>query len=222
MKKLIFRIPLLFVLSVFLFYSCTSTSESTENNVSAEVVEDQSAVQRPGEMSDDADIADNSDASYGLFNEVEETEEYDLLSLARMEEDLSKFVDLVELSGLDASLMMTEPVTVFMPTNEAFEEMPKERYDYLTDPQNKVELVKLIQAHILPNEVSTSTFENNQIIETSNGENITVSTSAAGDLVTVGGVNIVNGDIKASNGTIHVVDGVFTPEATDDVGVGPY
>ena len=221
MKKLIFRIPILLTLSAFLFYSCTSTSESTENNVSAEVIEDQSAMERPGDMPGNADIADVADASYALFNEVEETEEYDLLSLARMEEDLSKFVDLVELSGLDASLMMTEAVTVFVPTNAAIEQMSKERYDYLTDPQNNEELVAFIQAHTLPNEVSTSEFENNQVIETSTGENITISTSVSG-VVTIGGANIVHGDIQASNGTIHVVDGVFTPASSDDVGVGPY
>lgn len=154
-----------------------------------------------------------------LFNDVENTENYDILELARMEDDLSTFVNLVEQSGLNVSLATTDQdLTVFIPTNEAFQNLSQERYEYLMDPENRAELVSVIQAHIVPNEISTVRFSDNQRIETSDGKYIPISTTGQGTNITIGGANIVRSDIEAANGIIHVVDAVV--QATEDP-VGP-
>lgn len=163
-----------------------------------------------------------------MFNNVEETGEHDVLSLLRMEEDLSTFVQLIEQSGLDVSMESLGPVTILAPTNEAFQELSKEQYEKITDPENKVMLSKIIQAHIIPNKVYMAEFSEDQIIETSEGEEIPVETAGAVSpavgpaSVVIGGASIVKSDVEATNGIIHIVDNVIIPEETRDSTIGNY
>ena len=162
MKKLM-QTPLtiLSACSMMLF-SCAS-SENTDAGYASE----SEALQEESGVIAGSDLADEEDITYyDMFEDVE-TENYDILTLAKMDENLSTFVNLVESSGLEASFSLAEPITVFIPTNEAFENISKERYAYLTDPQNRAELMQIIKAHILPNEVPTSRFNSTQVIETS-------------------------------------------------------
>lgn len=163
-----------------------------------------------------------------MFNKVEETEEHDVLSLLKMEENLSTFVQLLEQSGLDVSLEFAGPVTVLAPTNEAFQEMSREKYQKLTDPENRVMLNRIIRAHILPRKVYMAEFDENQMIETSEGEEIPVETAGAvspvGEptSVVIGGASIVKSDVEATDGVIHIVDEVIFPEETRDTTIGNY
>lgn len=161
-----------------------------------------------------------------MFNKIEETEAHDVLSLLRMEENLSTFVQLIEQSGLDASIESAGPVTILAPTNEAFQEMSREDYQKLTDPENRVMLNKVIQAHILPRKVYMTDFQENQIIETSEGEEIPVETAGAVSpateptTVVIGGASIVKSDVEATNGLIHIMDNIIIPDETRDATIG--
>src|SRR5690606_18035454 len=159
MKRIIFKSLAIFLATAVL--SCTSTTEtSNQTATTAEPIETDVSTD-----ANDADLVQETEVSYdAIFSEVEDTEDYDILTLARMDDNFSTFVDLLDQSGLDVSLIMTDEVTVFLPTNAAFEEMSRERYEQLTDPQNNAELASLIQFHILPNEVATSQFNSNQVI----------------------------------------------------------
>lgn len=163
-----------------------------------------------------------------MFNNVEETEEHDVLTLAAMEENLSTFVRLVKESGLERSIELAGPVTILAPTNEAFQEMSRERFEELTDPANRQMLQRVIQAHILPSKVYMRDFEENQILETSEGESIPVETvghvTAAGEpaSVVIGGASIVKPNVEGTNGIIHVVDDIIIPEETRDTTIGGY
>lgn len=155
----------------------------------------------------------NEDVQYAEMFEGVETEQYDVLSLIRMEPNLSTFVELLEMSGLEASLQveMVEPVTIFAPSNQAFNEMDQGEYQRLTDPTNRTELVEFIQYHILPRKVYETQFNTTQVIETNGENNIPVDTRMNGEVIFVGGAEIMKSDIEASNGVIHVVDGVVRP-----------
>ena len=62
-------------------------------------------------------------------------------------------VDLVVKAGLDETLAGDGPFTVFAPTNEAFEKLPKEMIDGLmADPEV---LKNVLLYHVLPSEVQS-------------------------------------------------------------------
>lgn len=162
-----------------------------------------------------------------IFDDIDNTEQYDVLTLARMDDNLSMFVELIEQAGLESSFEhleeagAVEGLTVFIPTNQAFQDMSVERYQYLQDPQNRDELRRVLQAHVLPQEVPSIAFESNQRITTADGDEIPVTTEAQGRAIFIGGAQIRRSDIEASNGTIHIVDAVIDPTQTSP-GVSPY
>ncbi|WP_224996053.1 fasciclin domain-containing protein [Cesiribacter sp. SM1] len=156
-----------------------------------------------------------------MFEDVDNTEQYDILALARMNPNLSTFVQLVESANLTPSIQAAGPITVFIPTNEAFGNLSAERYAELTDPQNRTELIEVLNRHVMAQEVTTASFTGRQVIDLANGEQIPVTTSTVGagvgaaanpTGVTIGGAQIVKADVEASNGVIHVVDAVIETE----------
>lgn len=142
---------------------------------------------------------------------VEETENYEVMELARMDPNLSTFVQLVDLSGLDFSMEFADSYTVLIPTNEAFEKLSVNRVKELSNPANRTELVRLVRRHFLPTEVALMEFNETQIIETSGEEEITVATQGVGNSVTVGGAQIRKSNIQAADGMVHIVDAVIQP-----------
>lgn len=146
-----------------------------------------------------------------IFSGIDNTENYSTWTLAHMDRDISTFINLVALSGLEPSLLMVDNEhTALIPTNEAFNEMNLEDYLHLTDPKNKSELVEFVKFHFLPNEVMKYDFKDNQIID-KGGEDIAISVDEPFGTVYIGGARIVKDNIKTSNGVIHIVDRVITP-----------
>lgn len=158
---------------------------------------------------------DMAEIDYGAMFEDMDTEQYDLVSLAKMDPNLTTFVMLVEQAGLADELKNADNYTVFAPTNAAFSQMPQADMDMLMKPENKAMLIKTLQAHVLPNEVSTSRFNSSQRIETGGGEYVLIDVEENNTAITIGGAMIVKGDVEASNGVLHVVDNVV--QTTDNV-----
>ena len=153
-----------------------------------------------------------------LFKNTEDTNNHEILTLLKQEEEFSTFVELLEQSGLEQALDFAEPVTVLAPTNDAFKELSKADYLKLTDEDNRAYLNRVLQAHFLPNKVHFAEFQGNQILEGPGGEDITVESvggvPGSPATVSVGGARIVRSDVEASNGIIHVINRVIIPGET--------
>ncbi len=106
------------------------------------------------------------------------------------------------------------PFTVFAPTDEAFAALPKGALDKLVADKEK--LTAVLTYHVISGEVMASqvTGMNGQKVKTVQGGEITIKvadgkvslTDAAGNTV-----NVIKTDVTASNGVIHVIDGVLMP-----------
>lgn len=179
-----------------------------------------------GGMTTETDRMANTAAYEDLFNRVDNTAQYGILELARMEPNFSTFVQLVEQSGMSASFESAGPITVFLPTNDAFDQMNKEDYDRLTNPQNRADLIKFLNLHVVNQEIDMARFGGRQVIEAGDGTQIRVDATAgpgatptSPGVVTVGGAEIVRPDIDVSNGVIHVVNRVVSPSDVTGPGV---
>ena len=210
MKKKFIKLITAFAFVSASLFSCSSANENAA--VEAEPLDDVAVVDT------DVDRVSNAAVDYeDMFENVENTEQYGVLDLARMNPELSTFVEFVEMSGLAPSFEVAGPITVFVPTNEAFRSLSQERLNQLRDPQNRTELVKIIQRHILPSEVASAQFNTTQIIETQGENEIPVDTEMNGTVIRIGGAQIVKSDVEASNGMLHVVNGIIEPSAFSDV-----
>lgn len=146
-----------------------------------------------------------------ILGNVENPRNYDTFTLLRMDDDISIFADMVEQSGLDVSLLFADNFTVFVPTNEAFGNMDVARFEELTNPQNRAELLEFVKWHFMPNKVLTTQLEENQVIDIADGKYIPVSTDMQNAVVRIGGALVIKPDIQTEDGIMHIINGVITP-----------
>ncbi len=116
----------------------------------------------------------------------------------------------VSAAGLVDTLKGNGPFTVFAPTDEAFAELPAGTVDELLKPENKDQLVAILTYHVVPAKVTAADVA---------GQTVTAKTVQGGKLmvdgrkgVMINDAEVVQADIMASNGVIHVVDKVILPE----------
>lgn len=215
MKTIFNHISITAVLTLFLI-SCGSATRTNSDN--SGLITSDDTYNEAEILGDIADAPVNHNIDYDKMFQGVKTNDYTALELAAMNENLSIFTNLVKLSVLDFQMeFLDEPITVFIPTNQAFKELPEERFEYLLDSQNRSALRRFIKRHILPQKVSLFQFKNYDIIETASEEEITIDTGIGTSTVYVGGATVTKSDIQASNGIIHIVNNVIEP-TTDVIG----
>ncbi len=149
-------------------------------------------------------------------------EDKNIVENAMNSKDHTTLVAAVKAAGLVETLQGNGPFTVFAPTNEAFEALPKGTVDTLLKPENKEKLTKVLTCHVVAADAMASTIE--KMIKDDNGTH---------DVKTVGGcilkakedmgkitltdengnvAHVTIADVKQSNGVIHVIDKVLLPK----------
>lgn len=147
---------------------------------------------------------------------AEETEAGTIVDIASENDDFSTLVAAVTAADLGETLSGEGPFTVFAPTNDAFAALPEGTVDTLLEPENKDQLAAILTYHVVSGKVMSSDLTDGQKVETVQGEELTVGVTDDGVTLTDANgntVNVTTADIEASNGVIHVIDGVVTPAA---------
>ncbi|MEZ7928283.1 fasciclin domain-containing protein, partial [Cloacibacterium sp.] len=124
--------------------------------------------------------------------------------------DLSTLVTAVEAAGLTTSLSNAGPFTVFAPVNAAFDKLPAGTVDDLLKPENNSKLGDILGHHTYVGVIKTEQMTDGQSLGMVDGKNITIK-MVNGKPTINGTVNII-ATVPASNGIVHVVDGVILPE----------
>ncbi|MCC7245238.1 MAG: fasciclin domain-containing protein [Saprospiraceae bacterium] len=133
----------------------------------------------------------------------------DVVKVAASSKDHSTLVAAVKAAELVDALSNAGPFTVFAPTNAAFEKLPAGTVEGLLKPEKKADLQDILQYHVALGVFKTDMFQDGQSISVANGGNLKIGVS--GGKVTVNGANII-ATVPASNGIIHVIDGVLLPQ----------
>lgn len=121
--------------------------------------------------------------------------------------NLSTLVSALTAAGLDQTLNGTGPFTVFAPVNSAFAALPADVVTRLLETGNRAILTKLLTFHVVPGRITASQLSNGQTLTTVEGTVLPVS--IVGGVVRVGGAVVSTTDISASNGIVHLIDGVM-------------
>ncbi|XP_037789433.1 transforming growth factor-beta-induced protein ig-h3-like [Penaeus monodon] len=125
-------------------------------------------------------------------------------------------VDLVTRAGLADTLSNQGPFTVFAPTNEAFKALDQNLVSYLLD--NPEELKNVLLYHVVSGSVPSRSLSNDLVADSVQGSPLRINLRSRPSGVTVNGVDVIEADIKASNGIIHAVDQVLLAPQADIVG----
>jgi uncharacterized surface protein with fasciclin (FAS1) repeats len=123
--------------------------------------------------------------------------------------DHTTLVAAVKAAELVDALSNAGPFTVFAPTNAAFDKLPAGTVDGLLKPEKKDDLTDILQYHVSVGVFKPEMFQDGQIIGQVNGGNIAITKKADG--IYVNGTAKIIASIPASNGIVHVIDGVLLP-----------
>lgn len=117
----------------------------------------------------------------------------------------------LEAAGLIETLKTAEDITVFAPTDEAFEALPEGTVETLLKPENKETLTRILTYHVLGAKVPAADVTAGTV-EMLSGDTATITTE---DGVMIGSAKVIKADVMASNGIIHVIDAVILPEGIE-------
>lgn len=131
----------------------------------------------------------------------------DIVDIAAGNEAFSTLVAAVTAAGLVDTLKGEGPFTVFAPTDEAFAALPEGTVEALLE--DIPALTAILTYHVIPGAVMSGDLTDGMMAETVNGQSVTIG---VGETVTVDGATVIQADIEASNGVIHVIDTVILPE----------
>ena len=143
----------------------------------------------------------------------DETSNPNVLQIALGSADHSTLVAAVQAAELENVLVNAGPLTVFAPTNAAFDELPEGTLDDLLKPENKQVLANIVTSHAAPGKYIGDVLTRESQLYQATGHYIPVEVRD--------GETYVNGarilaTIEASNGVVHVVDKVFLIAAPAD------
>jgi len=135
----------------------------------------------------------------------------DIVDTAASAGQFNTLVAAVKAAGLVDTLKGDGPFTVFAPTDEAFAKLPAGTVEDLLKPENKDKLVAILTYHVVPGKVMSADLAGKSMeAKTVEGDMLTID--AMKDGVTVDEAKVIQADIEASNGVIHVIDTVVLPQ----------
>ena len=102
------------------------------------------------------------------------------------------------------------PFTVFAPTDEAFAALPEGTLEELMKPENREVLAAILTYHVVPGKVTSDQIQSGEV---STVQGSTVNVTVEDGMVMVDDAKVVQPDIEAGNGVIHVIDKVILPES---------
>jgi transforming growth factor-beta-induced protein len=148
-----------------------------------------------------------------MVAEAESEEMMASKSIAEIAVEDGRFTTLVaalEAAGLVETLSGEGEFTVFAPVDDAFAALPEGTVEsLLQDPQGALSNVLLY--HVVDGTVKADDVVGLDAAPSLQGENITVAVDGDGQVFLNGTVKVLVTDIVASNGIIHVIDGVLLP-----------
>jgi uncharacterized surface protein with fasciclin (FAS1) repeats len=115
----------------------------------------------------------------------------------------------LQAADLVETLKGTGPFTVFAPTDEAFAKLPAGTVENLLKPENKAKLTAILTYHVVPGAVKAEQVTKLTEAKTVNGAMVKITTGHG--KVMINDATVVQPDIEASNGVIHVIDKVILP-----------
>ena len=134
----------------------------------------------------------------------------DVVKVAVGSTEHTTLVTALQAADLVNALANAGPFTVFAPTNAAFDKLPAGTVAGLLKPENKSQLKGILQHHVTTSALELDYFQDGQSVGMVDGGRETITRKDGA--VFIGGAKVI-GSVRASNGWVHVIDGVLVPKA---------
>ena len=128
----------------------------------------------------------------------------DIAVTAAADDRFSTLVAAAKAAGMVDALKAGGPITLFAPTNDAFAALPADALAALLRPENRDRLRRVLAHHVVAGRVLAEDLLPTPTAKTAAGSALTFG-------LRVGDANVVQADIRCSNGVIHAIDRVLLP-----------
>jgi len=143
-----------------------------------------------------------------------------IVEIAQSNEDFSTLVEAVVAAGAVELLSEEGPFTVFAPTNDAFAQLPEGLVaDLVADAEAGGDtLLNILALHVLAGSAMSGDLSDGLSVTTVNEMELIIGITDGIVTVDAGGsvATVIDADIQASNGVIHVIDTVLLPPIDED------
>lgn len=201
-----------FALMTFAVLAFASCNDQKKKDADKKAMEEKVAMEEAEMKAEEARIQEEAKKKEMMATSI--------AAVASKNDELSTLVS--ALKAADLVQMLSEPgsYTVFAPSNNAFEKLPKKMsIAELGKPENKEMLTQVLQYHVVSGEITSD-----KLVEAINGANgkYTFTTVGGKDLTANlkgdkinlkdekgNRTEIVLGNVEASNGVVHVINDVL-------------
>ena len=146
--------------------------------------------------------------SFAFAEYKNEMENQNIVQTAIGAGQFKTLVAAVKAAGLVETLSGPGPFTVFAPTDEAFNKLPKGTVEALLMDKDK--LTAILTYHVVSGKVLADDVVNLTSAKTVNGQEVSIMVKDG--KVMLDNAQVVKTDIICSNGVIHVIDSVILPK----------
>ena len=148
----------------------------------------------PASSGDDAPAARQTAAPQHRSN-VPPMHPNNIVMIASGSEDHTTLVTALEAADYVTSVAASGPLTVFAPTNAAFDALPPGTVESLLEPENADQLREILKYHVTTSALEASSFRDGQTLGMANGAKTTISLEGEG--VSINGAPRIAGKRRA-------------------------
>jgi len=116
----------------------------------------------------------------------------------------AKMLAAMEAAGMQDILKGKSPYTIFMMSDAAFKKLPEGALEDMMKPENKENLKRMLNSHIVQGKFMSSDLMRTGRAQTVGGKEASISET--GNVLRFDNATIVTKDIECSNGVIHIID----------------
>ncbi len=189
-------------LAALVFSACSPQQDVNEQAALAPT--DDTAAEQQMEAGTEAGMDDSTMAE----GEMDAEATGNIVEVAQAQGSFSTLIQAAQAAGL-AEALATQELTVFAPTDAAFEQLPEGTLQELFN--NPEQLAEILRYHVVSGTVTANQVMQLESAETLQGETVDISQTEEG--VMVNDATVLQTDVKASNGVIHVIDTVLMPHS---------
>lgn len=131
-----------------------------------------------------------------------------IVSIALESKDHKTLVAALKAADYVTSVANPGPLTVFAPTDAAFAKLPPGTVESLVKPENQVKLKEILKYHVTTSVYDARNLTDGQVLGMANGGKATIHVKDG--KITINDANVI-ASVRASNGVVHVIDGVLAP-----------
>ena len=136
------------------------------------------------------------------------SEEKNIVEVATEAGSFTTLLAALDATALTSTLEGDGPFTVFAPTDAAFAALPEGALDQLL--ANPDELKQILTMHVVSGRALAEDVATLSEVTTVQGTVLPIETVSG---VSVGGAQVLQADVMAGNGVIHVIDRVILPQS---------